>query len=112
MGPEANGSPSKNCPITDIELDFTGSSPKLSPSSEPASLPISSFKFSTSKPCLNYGQTPADTIGQISDEYTYTDVKAGCEKVNDNYRELTDFKIIQSQLEQANFITPIFDARY
>ena len=54
-----------NCPITAMTLDFNSSEGKLEIDSsiEPGNLPISSFKFSTSIPCLNYGQMPADTLG-------------------------------------------------
>ena len=74
-------------------------------------MPISSFKFSISTPCLNYGQTPEDSLGQITDEYTYTS-DDGCDTEDTNYLESAGFKISQGILESDNAISPIFDGRY
>ena len=51
------------CPITDLHLDITEvdvDEKDLTgiPSKDPVSLPISSFKFSTSTPCINFNNEP------------------------------------------------------
>ena len=102
-----------NCPITAITLSYKSNNSKefeINSSTEPDGLPISSFKFSTSTPCLNYGQTPADTLGQLNDEYTYT--KDGCEILDENYTELEGFSLKQIMLETTNSVSQIFTGRY
>ena len=77
----------EECPITSLVLGLT-TIPTEDPddievekitathSYTPDKLPLSSFKFSSSTPCISYTQEPASNAGQLTDEYTYSE--EGC----------------------------------
>lgn len=81
-------------------------------------MPLSSFKFSSSPPCLSYTEEPASNQGQVTDEYTYS--KNGCTKDPFYGQEIdTRYTLVegfipqkQTNFETANGITDILTGRF
>ena len=43
----------------------------VEPITTPDKLPLSTFKLSSSLPCISFTQQPSTNLGQLTDEYTY-----------------------------------------
>ena len=89
----------------------------MSTSTVPDNLPLLHFKFSTSTPCISYTEEPESLVGQVKDEYTFSDECTEDDyletALNSNYRVVAgDFKVLQGDLESSNGITDILNDRF
>ena len=111
------------CPITGIQWDqspvFNAATGEFTVTKlyEPTQLPISTFKFSTSIPCISHTEQPSSNAGQLTDEYTYS--ADGCTEddfyntsLDSRFMQVDSHTVNQGELEDASGITDILNGRF